>query len=412
MRKWASRLGLALWLGVVVAFGVINVGRFFTLVSQPLDPIDFGTYYLAARQMAIAPAGAYDVQVLDRLWQNSDVPTWAPPYVYPPFFAAVLQPLASLPYQPAAAIWMGLNFSLLFLALIGLLALFRWPGGWKGALLLFGLMAAFTPGFEAVLLGQVGPLLVFLLVLTLWLLSEPRSKVKDGMAGVVLALGIFIKIFPVFMLLYLVLRRRWFALAGSLAGGLGFLLVGLIWGGGIANSWVYFTQVFPGAYLGRFEAAAYENQSISALINRLSGHAPFYQGLALVCILLVLVLTYAVLIGSRPASIGIEFALICMLPLLVFSWVYPHVYILMLIPWVVLYQTWRAGEWWLIWPLLASFLLIIINTYLPWLNSGVSRIPMGLMGAIMAWLALWFLVRKEVAIHPSPAKNEPVEMME
>ena len=77
-----------------------------TLVRIP-DQLDFGAYYVAARLI------------------NADLPLYQPSsassaaagvdqiphsgYIYPPFFAAVLRPLAALPYRAAEGLWFGLN---------------------------------------------------------------------------------------------------------------------------------------------------------------------------------------------------------------------------------------------------------------------------------------------------------------
>src|SRR5919108_4061569 len=73
----------------------------------PLPPqIDFSAYYLAARALR-AGMDPYDPQVLAQLASSAGVSAYTP-YIYPPLLAVIVMPLAALPYQSAAAIWLTL----------------------------------------------------------------------------------------------------------------------------------------------------------------------------------------------------------------------------------------------------------------------------------------------------------------
>lgn len=385
-RVWrlVSRACFAIWLGCVLALGGVGIGRFISLIRQSLDPPDFATYYLASRMLEIAPSAIYDSAALNTL-TSSDGPRLAFEYVYPPFLAGVMRPLARLPYHQAVAVWLMLETMCLMGGLVGLLTLTRCPGGRVGAAIALVLLLLFTPAQEAVLLGQVSPILLLLSVMGLLLLSQERP-IQELVAGILLSVATFIKIFPAILLIYLLLRRRWFCILGGAFGGVVCILAGLLWGGDWVNTWTYFAEVLPARYTGSFIFVHLGNQSLTATFLRPMGDGPLPRALGMVAVLMVLIVTWLAPFVRHPQRLAHEFALISMLPLLVLSAVYSHLYVLILLPMAVLVQSWYNGARWLATPLLLSFLLLIVNSYSEWVGLRVAIwVPFGLVGTLMVW---------------------------
>jgi len=241
---WLNKAFFAACLGIGLTLGGISLVQAVVLLRAGRAPVDFGTFYLAGRMVAQEPAAIYDVTAMQNLvtWTDQEpslapfrVTKWAPPYVYPPFFAVMLHTLAEQPFPVASRLWEGLNIFWLLLSIPLLLYLSGWQerqlGGRRWLLLGLLAMLFFSPAHEVILLGQVSLLLMALIAASLALLHHGNAW-RDGLAGALLGLAVAIKIVPVVLLVYLLLRRRWSAVAGGAAAFLATLWVGAAGAGG------------------------------------------------------------------------------------------------------------------------------------------------------------------------------------
>lgn len=389
----ARRAMVGIWLGCVLALGLVGAGRSVSILYRPLDSPDFATYYLAARMLDLAPSAIYDTMALNTLTSN-DGPREALLYSYPPFLAGVMRPLGQLPYPYAVGVWLILELLCMIGGVIGLRALTRWPGGRAGAIAMWGAVCLFTPAHEAILLGQVTPILLLLVVLAALLLDKSNGR-KDFLAGGLLGVATLIKIFPAILLVYLLLRRRWWAIVGGVFGGVICILAGLAWGGGWANTWYYFADFLPALYARYVPFVHVSNQSLTAAFLRTMGNVPLARALGWASELTVLAVTGLVTFMRRPQHLIYEFALFSMLPMLVTSAVQTHIYVLALLPMAVLARSWNHSARWLAVPVMLAFLLMIVNSYSVWLDLPLATwVPFGLMGALILWGALLYQITR------------------
>ena len=153
-------------------------------------------------------------------------------YIYPPFYAFLITPLAHLPETVAANLWQGVNVGLLVLCCIFGVSVFNdafqlnltWRQSMGAGAITILLM--YNPLFHEFLQGQNDILILFGCTLALYLLDRhPWS------AGIILGLIINIKYQALFLLPLLLLRARW-RTAGGLAAGVmaGALLPALLIG--------------------------------------------------------------------------------------------------------------------------------------------------------------------------------------
>jgi hypothetical protein len=148
---------------------------------------------------------------------------------YLPFFVVLMAPFGLLPMWLACAVFVALSL-LLFSAAVWLVDrhLVDQPRGptW----LRLGAPVVMVSPFvvSAAVLGQVGLLVTFLVVLCWYLVEAGRP----GSAGIILSLAVLIKILPGVLILYFVLKRQWRVLGGVLAGLVvfGVLLTALVFG--------------------------------------------------------------------------------------------------------------------------------------------------------------------------------------
>ncbi|MBI5960976.1 MAG: DUF2029 domain-containing protein [Chloroflexi bacterium] len=159
-------------------------------------------------------------------------------FAYPFYTLFLVWPLVYVSYAWASAIWMVLLEVCLIGSLFLLLNLFGWrPRPWLLALLLLWTLI-YYPAARGLLLGQVGHVVYFCEVLTLWALAKKR----DRLAGVALAISTVKPqmgfLFVPFLLLWGWQFRRWNFVGsfGAMWGGL--MLVSFALEPGWIGGWV------------------------------------------------------------------------------------------------------------------------------------------------------------------------------
>jgi len=120
----------------------------------------------------------------------------------------------------------------------------------------------FRPLADTIAFGQIDLVLLFALTAALWALRAER----DGLAGALVALGALFKLYPVALLAFFVLKRRWAGLWGFALGMLLFnaLAVAVM---GWEMHRVYLFEVLP--KIGG-TTAWIENQTLSGFVARLA----------------------------------------------------------------------------------------------------------------------------------------------
>jgi hypothetical protein len=118
----------------------------------------------------------------------------------------------------------------------------------------------FRPIADTLAFGQIDLALLLLLILALWALRDER----DLVAGILVALGTLFKIYPLILLAFFVIKRRWRTLAGFAVGMLVFNALSIAVMGWEMHR-VYLTEVFP--RIGGTTAQD-QNQTISGFMAR------------------------------------------------------------------------------------------------------------------------------------------------
>lgn len=425
-RRWLARpYGMYAMLGLLgLALAVVGFVRVVPSLIRVPDHYDFAAYYVAARALNQHET-LYDGAAMQRAATIDGQHMAHPLYIYPPFFAAVLRPLASLPFAQAKTLW--------FVANIGLFVAMWWLLGrlaqlsWQQRLLGLGLLILAPPFYDTILLGQVNILLLALLTCALALLLRAKpSNRSDLLAGALIGVAAVIKVYPLAFGLIFLLHRRYIASLGVLLGVAGAMLVGIFAGGGWATTLHFFTDVLP-SLRGPANAA---DQSIWPVFERLfTEHQYRYAYLSannLVELTLKPVIeaplvgkllaagvaaTIALLSGrsilrrwrsaSTPASLWFDYGLIIILTLLLLPVVHSHYLVLLLIPVAWLLQRYQQltpkQKPSVIIGLLASYGLIVLERYWRFLLN-LAATPLflgfGLCGALIVW---WLLMRYQPA---------------
>jgi hypothetical protein len=292
------------------------------LLSVPESGIDFRQDFQAARLLM---AG------------NSIYAEVSPQNNHPPFVALLFLPMALLPYTAAVLLWSGIS-----------LALYLWSGSivlrqlqivlrteWKAALV--GAALAWYPFQGHIALGQISLLIVFLLIAAWAALRNRRNIV----AGALVGLACLIKLFPGFILLYLMLHRKWEALVAAFvtltAGGL--LTWALV---GSQDILAYFTQIAPSNAQDYYTFPI--NVSIAGGISRLFMEGPWVEPIihspTVTTILMVLshgvIITLLAIFIRRSNQVNgggdAGYAVTCIVMLLVSPITWAHIFPLLMLP--------------------------------------------------------------------------------
>jgi hypothetical protein len=199
----------------VIVFGVLAVYR---AAFNSVERTDY-TVYIAAGRALLDHQDIYLAQNA-RGWR----------YVYPPPFAILLVPLAQMPLAWGALLWYLLTVAAIGASVVMPAALLGTTPLKHKPHLVYGLplLAVATLLASGILRSQASPFMYFFMIATFYF----HLKNRPIAAGFSLACAVLLKVFPIVLIVYFIVRRQWratLAMAVTLAL-LGIALPSLYWG--------------------------------------------------------------------------------------------------------------------------------------------------------------------------------------
>jgi len=299
----AMLLRLATWalLAAAVVYLVV-VG--LELVHQAADwstlhrDRDFPSYYLAAQRLLRGQDAYSGLQEAARQLGIADY--FIDAAVNPPTFTVAAVWLALFPYVVSWGLWQVLSLAALILILV---LLFREAGPTFSpvARLRLTCAALLFPPLTFHLLYAHTELFLLLALVGAWLLLRRGKEIP---AGLLLGLAAAIRIYPLFLLLYLLLRRAWKALWAAVLGGLAWAGLSLLVAG--PGSFFHYLTTLRGEVSTLY--GRWGNFSLWGSVHKLAsiwpalGARPLLRdGLALVLSAGVLLLTLWLARRCRPS---------------------------------------------------------------------------------------------------------------
>jgi glycosyl transferase family 87 len=265
MVAWlATRAARPLW--YTLAAVVLLATAVVAMHKQLRDGNDFPIYWQAARDL-LSGHSPYDVG------------SGLHGYVYLPWFALLIGPLALLPMPAAAACWYAANLMFLRLAGGALLAALRAAApAARARWLLLATLPLLSLFHDNLVLGQANLLLLLLLAVGVRGAMSERSGWSQGIP---LGLAAALKMPAALLLLPLLLRGRARAVAGFaavvlLAVLLPFLTTGLPLGRQMLREWR--AKVLAPAAAGELQGSKVIDQSPHAALRRLLVDEPAFEG--------------------------------------------------------------------------------------------------------------------------------------
>lgn len=233
---------------ILVAVLILSTIIFLRVLTYEYYP-DFSSYYYA-------PIKAFNNE--NPYLGGKDFFT---PFVYPPPVILFFSPFMHLPFFVAQKIFLIISIFCLLLSIGLLFKLFKLAPLSILGLFFITLVLNYFPEKFTLGMGQINN--VVLLMVTLFLYFYVKKK--EFLLGFFLAFAISLKLFPILLIVFLILNKRWKTLLSVVLTTLTIVLVTLI----SINTWIttYFLMTVLPSLLESWKADYY-NQSLSAFLIR------------------------------------------------------------------------------------------------------------------------------------------------
>lgn len=297
---------------IALAFSLAALGAILLLIGRGIAAGEITPYrtdfvpYFSAGHLIISgrSTGVYSLQQIGHFEQRLVAPLrvvdGVMPFLYPPYAAVALAPLALLPYATAFWVWFGINL----VALCSCLVALTWYTGWTGVrrAALWTCVLAFFPIVLSLVQGQISILVLALLTVCFIAIRTGH----EGAAGVCLALALIKPPLIAPVVLVLVVKRQWGTIAAFTLSAACLLAVPALLPGSPSLS----------NYLGLSRQAAGWTSQIGGFQARL-GHGlpsqiallvPGPAGTWLAVLAVALVLAGLVFLAARSPEIDLPFA--------------------------------------------------------------------------------------------------------
>jgi len=303
---------------VILAFFItcftLILGNLYRIISTSAP--DFGVLWISAKDML---AG-------NNPYTN---PTIYTPNAYPPISEMFYLPLGFLSYQKALAVFTFISFASILGSVFLSLKLTAKKAPWHYFLLFLGLTLMSFPTKFSLGMGQINPIVLFLLLLGVYLDGKNNSL----WAGVFLSVAIALKPIFVFFLLFFVLKKSWKTVFTCWLFVAIFSISTLIfWPMDIWVSW-FETGIVPlSNFAGR---EAYVNQGVVSFISRFISDIDTRIYLNLIATIVLIALPVIMAIKNKGQDLVLSLFIITLLLFDTTSW--QHHFVWLIFPSIVLF---------------------------------------------------------------------------
>lgn len=257
-----------IWLLIVIILSTACLFRVITgYVYEPImyGKADFTVLYVAA-DFALDNQSVYANEAMYNRITELREAKGAVRYLYPPTALLLFIPMQVLPFTAAVWLWLTISIGLVITTvyLLSRLLIKRWSAqDWA---IIAGGVLLFAPLYTTLRSGQVNILLTFLFVLQLFLF---RKKYYIW-TGCVLAIMTLIKLFPVVLILYYLLKKQFSVVGYAIISGI--LLLGISIGiFGMQPHVIYLQKIPERAFEGIHTEGItrHNNMTLNAVIQRM-----------------------------------------------------------------------------------------------------------------------------------------------
>jgi hypothetical protein len=301
---------------------------------------DSPSYYIAAQGLR-RHVNIYD----DRAFQDLGAEVFGKsiivyPYIYPPLLAQIILPLSALPYETYFLVLYVINLllTLYCLYLMADVLDLKRSGSALPALFLFVLLVANHPLEITIHHGQINMLVLAFVLLFL----KFQKSGKASAAGLFLALAVFIKIYPVLLILPSAFTRKWKSVLAFAVASAGLGLASLaasgtaIWASFIRSTIDVFLGKPASVFIRGFQSSP-NNLSLKGMLGQAASLFRLPAGLAPVAYVLAaaglfLMMAAAARKTGLKADIPLQGALLLIATLILAPLTWSHHYTIMMFP--------------------------------------------------------------------------------
>lgn len=163
-------------------------------------------------------------------------------FLYPPLVATLFRPWALLPYKVAKHIWMLFNLICVYYTVFIVSSLIHLKRNAANYLILGISVALFYPTLIYLERGQIDAVVLVLILLSVKLtIKNDRPQYTPGL---ILAAATLFKLHCIFLIPFLLIKRKWKPLQGYILGLIGLLLLSFLFNG-ISATTKYLSQEMP-----------------------------------------------------------------------------------------------------------------------------------------------------------------------
>jgi Glycosyltransferase family 87 len=239
----ASSLLIQILLGALFFLFTIPLARFAIQAGDPLLQQDFSAYYTAGQALnyGLSPY-LNNLSNIPPLWDGIAHFKFSR-FLYPPLAAALFRPLALVPYPSAKILWVLFTLVCLIVSLVLTATIF--PLKSLIQMCLVGIAASlYYPLYTHLDRGQIDLVTLLLMTVALVFLTKKTSR-SDWLSGLFLALATLLKLHCIYILPFLLIRRKWTILRGYILGGVLIMLASIIFLGGWRSLYDYLRYELP-----------------------------------------------------------------------------------------------------------------------------------------------------------------------
>jgi len=312
-------------------------------------------------------------------------------YVYPPFTLLFFAPLTLFPLFLASKIWTILSLLFLFasLLLLSRILSMKITSSVFVMITIFSMLSfpvKFTLG-----MGQINLFILLLVLLGVYFLLSKKNVVS----GVFFGTAITLKFFPLLILPYFLLKKKWRVLFYSFVTIASFWLVSVLFVGWELQLY-YVKNVLPGIL--NASQAAYYNQALSGFLVRIFGNTSLFDIGKLIITCVLLVISFLVIFKRKRKENAIfEISIIITLSLIVNSFSWQHHFVWLILPFAVAFREVTKKGWVEKITLLIAFFLVAINIKNPGSLPTIAQSHV-FFGTFLLWvLLLHLLIKKQHA---------------
>ncbi len=310
-------------------------------------------------------------------------------FVYHPFLLLFFVPLSLFPFIFAEKVWFIASIILLLASLYYLFKTFKQPLFTTGNMLVISLVFISFPVKFSFGMGQINVIILFLLVLFLYFYMQQKKYIS----GVFLGTAFILKLFPLVILPYLIVRKQYKILFASILVFVVAVIISLFVIRNDVNQY-YYHSIVPTLITSWKED--YYNQALSGFLTRMITDEGERNNLKIFLSTVIVGSTFLAIVRNKKKFPALEIAAIITTSVLINTFSWQHHFIWLVIPFLIIYfhlkQTKKAKKYFII--LFVAYCLVSFNIPIPtkqpvWLLSHVFY------GGILVWVLNMYLLLKQ-----------------